>query len=416
MIVNKKKILFIQHATALGGSAMSLLYTLQGIRKIEGDNFQLIIALAKWTDTLATFYSEQGFEVIRTEWIDTYEHTQGVHYNLINPVGLFREICQQINLRKARKRTRNLINHIKPDIVHLNSVVLFGSAMEISKMGVPLVWHVREPSVNGLIRFRTKKIIKALSKLPDKCIFICNADKKSWGNPKNGVVIYNFIDFGKFNIKEPKKLEFSYCEIEKTFNVLFLGGMSRLKGTIIIIRAFALFRELNPDKKIKLIFAGGKYNEPLYLFYRIASFVLHLFALGTYTQMVEKQIEKLNLEKDIIRLPFEKNVEKIFSYSDVLVFPAIRPHFARPIIEAGAMKIPVVASDIDGVKELVIDGYNGFLCPKNKFECIAYKLNELVNNKQLASQLGENGYKISHEKYNADINVQLITDLYNKII
>lgn len=411
-----KKVLFIQHATAFGGSAMSLLYTLQGIRKMEGDNCKLVVALAKYMDTLATFYGSYGFEVVKADWIDTYEHTQLVSYSVLNPAGLLHELMQQFNNSKARRHTRALVEKIKPDIVHLNSVVLLGSAMELSAMGVPFVWHVREPSVNGLLGIRTRKIINALKTLPDRTIFICKADKKSWGDPENGSVVYNFIDFEKFNKTMKAKPEWNIDDSGNTFNVLFLGGMNKIKGTIVMMRAFAKFKELNPGKKLKLIFAGGKYTRPDYYIYKLATGILPRLGCGTYSQLVEKEIDRLQLEPDLIRLPFEKDVARLFSASNVLVFPSIRPHFARPVIEAGAMSLPVVGSPLGGVEELIDEGENGYLCAVHDHDAIAQKLNELFHHPDKRLLMGSNGRQKALAKYSQDVNIQQIIAIYYELL
>ena len=329
-----KKILYIQHASSFGGSAMSLLYTLQGLKKEFHKDYKIIIALAKWNQELSNFYTDYGFEVVKPKWIDTYEHSQAVSYNIFNPFGLFLEIKQQLNILKARRNTKILLESIKPDIVHLNSVVLLGSAIEINKMKIPLVWHVREHSTNGFMGLRRKRIIKSLIKFSNKIIFICNSDKISWGNPRNGIVIYNFIDFRKFDCTLKDNVN------KNEFNVLFLGGMNKIKGTNIMINAFSDFVKKNNDKNIFLIFAGGVYQKPQYIIYKIASKILPFICLNTYSSSVEKLIIDLNIEKNIIRLPFIKNVEQLYQIADVLVFPSTKPHFSRPIIEANNSSAP----------------------------------------------------------------------------
>ncbi len=411
-----KKVLFIQHATAFGGSAMSLLYTLQGIQKMEGERWRLVIALAKYSDTLALFYISHGFEVVNANWIDTYEHTQLVSYSVLNPGGLFKELRQRLNIRKARRNTRALIEKVKPDIVHLNSVVLLGAAMEINTMGIPLVWHVREPSVKGLFGRRRRKIIKALKTLPNRTIFICKADKKSWGDPENGTVVYNFIDFDKFNTTMKAKPEWGIDDSGSTFNVLFLGGMNKVKGTIVMMQAFAKLRELNPDEKFKLIFAGGKYDLPDYFIYKLATNILPRLGWGTYSQLVEKEIAMLGLEPDLIRLPFEKDVARLFSVSNVLVFPSIRPHFARPVIEAGAMSLPVIGSLLGGVEELIEEGENGYLCTIGDHTTIARQLFKLFQYPEIRLQMGAKGYNKALANYSQDVNIYQIIKIYNELV
>lgn len=410
-----KKVLFIQHATAFGGSAMSLLYTLQGIRKAEGESYKLVVALAKWTNVLDNFYSSYGFEVVQTEWIDTYEHTQAVSYSLFNPIGLFKEIKQNLNLLKARRNTRKLIEEVNPDIVHLNSIVLLGSAIEISQMGIPLVWHIREPSVKGLLGFRRNRIINTLKDLTFNLIFICKADKISWGNPLNGDVVYNFIDFENFKPIIHKNNNLQINKNDNMFFVLFLGGVNKIKGTIIMLKAFNLFKKNNPYSIVKLIFAGGKYEKPNYFIYKIITKILPFFGLGTYSQNVERVIKKLNLEEDLIRVPFINNVAELFSISDVLVFPSIRPHFARPIIEAGAMSLPVIGSDLGGVSELVQNGQNGYLTKPRDYVEIANRLNDLLNDQKKCRILGENGYQKAIKSFNQKNNVLHILRIYKNI-
>ena len=62
-------------------------------------------------------------------------------------------------------------------------------------------------------------------------------------------------------------------------------------------------------------------------------------------------------------LPFRPDPERLNAAADLVVFPSTLPHFARPVIEAGAMAVPVVASRLGGVEELVEDGMTGILVP-----------------------------------------------------
>ena len=84
--------------------------------------------------------------------------------------------------------------------------------------------------------------------------------------------------------------------------------------------------------------------------------------------------------------------------SHVIVFPATVGHFARPIIEAGFMKKPVVASKLPPLDELVIDGKTGYLvCPAD-INAWADKLYQLLNNTELRTSLGSqaNQFCITH--------------------
>lgn len=412
----KKKILFIQHATGFGGSAMSLLYTIQGIRKFANEQYEIIVALAKWTKPLSELYENSGFEVIKPDRIDTYEHTQLVKYKLWNPIHLVKEIIQKIRIRKARLNTESLIDRVKPDIVHLNSVVLVGSALAAKKKKIPLVWHVREPSVKGLFGLRRAIIKKYLRTLPDKVIFICNADRKSWGNPENGKVVYNFVDFAKFDFNMERPNEICGINIPKSdLNILFLGAVSRVKGGIYLIKAVNKLLVKYPNKKIYLLFPGGIYDAPKYFIYQIATIILPLFGQGTYAQKIEKEIGNSPRPDRFIKFRFIKNVAQLIAASDLVVFPSIRPHFARPIIEAGAMGKPIIGSRLGGVEELIQNNKNGFYVKSKSADELAKKLDYFLNNRDELSIMGMNGYQIAIQKFQAKENVISILNIYHSL-
>lgn len=411
-----KSLLFIQHASSFGGSAMSLLYTIQGIRVNAKEDFSITIALAKWNSDLANFYISNGFKVVDANWIDTYEHTQAVYYNILNPAGLIKEFIQRVKIIRARRRTRELILLVKPDIVHLNSVVLVGSAIEINSMKIPFVWHVREHAVEGLFNFRKNYLIALLKKLPNKVIFICEADKQSWGKPENSIVIYNFIDFEKFKPEFPNGYLTRTRQKDNQFNILFLGGVNKIKGTIVILKAISELKRIETKKTINLIFPGGKYELPDYLLYKVVSKILPIFGYGTYSQQVERLIVDLGLEENLTRLTFTKDVWLLYEKADVLVFPSIRPHFARPIIEAGAMYLPAIGSDIGGVRELITDGITGFLCRPCDHLDFASKMHLLSEEYELSIRLGANGYINSFEKFNQKVNIEKIIEIYKSLV
>ncbi|MBK5214518.1 MAG: glycosyltransferase family 4 protein [Flavobacteriaceae bacterium] len=407
------KILFIQHASGFGGSAMSLQYTLQGIKLYAGDKYKVVVALAKWTKPLSDFYEQAGFEVVKPDWIDTYEHTQGVHFNLLNPFHFFKEIIQSIRIKKALGNTEKLIDLVNPDIVHLNSVVLLGSAFAVKRKKIPLVWHVREPAVKGLFGFRRALIKKSLRTIPNKVIFICKADMESWGNPTNGMVIYNFVDFEKFDFNLIKSTQIEGVKIPTgDLNILFLGAVGRIKGGLYLIKAVNKLMENYPDKKIQLLFPGSIYDAPKYFIYKLVTTILPLFGQGTYAQKIEKEISNSPHPENFIKFRFVKDVPQLLASCDILVFPSIRPHFARPIIEAGAMSKPVVGSRLGGVEELILDNENGFLVKPKSVKEIETKLEYFLNHKVECKKMGEKGYAIAQNKYESKENVSAIIKVY----
>jgi glycosyltransferase involved in cell wall biosynthesis len=141
-----------------------------------------------------------------------------------------------------------------------------------------------------------------------------------------------------------------------------------------------------------------------------------MFGQGTYAQKIEKEINKSSHPESFIKFRFVKAVPLLFAASDVLVFPSIRPHFARPIIEAGAMAKPVIGSRLGGVEELIEEGKNGFFVnPKNVNE-IEERLEYFLNNKNEVNRMGQEGYNIALNKFQAKKNILIIIDVYKTLI
>jgi len=101
-------------------------------------------------------------------------------------------------------------------------------------------------------------------------------------------------------------------------------------------------------------------------------------------------------------LPYERTVE-VISKSIALVLPSIWPEpFGRIILEAMGCGKPVIATDIGGPPELVIDGHNGMLVPPRDSAKLAEKICYLIENPEQAERMGNNGFNMVSERFNSD--------------
>ena len=412
-----KKIVYIQHASEFGGSVMSLFYILEGFKKYYKDEIRPIVVFSKKNKHIENFYQKNGYATKFFSTIYTYEHTQALVYNLYNIFSLYKELLQLFNLIRSYNRTIKIIEELKPDIVHLNSIVLLGSAIALKRKNIPFIWHVREHSKKGIFGLRRFIIKKIISKSNSRLIFISNSDRASWGNPINSEVIYNFVDFNKFDYNLAKKSLIGGVKIpENGFKILFLGGVNKIKGTIYLIKAISELQRKYKIDDVILLFAGGNYVMPNSIFYKFIRYILPFFNMHTYSQQIDNEILKSKFPSNFIKLPFINNVEDLFIDSDLLIFPSIRPHFARPIMEAMVMKKPVIGSNLEGVKELIINDFNGILItPKSHLEIMNSVL-FCKNNPIKCKEFGENGYDFAKNKFQDFIAINAIYNEYIKIL
>src|SRR5207245_4741751 len=91
---------------------------------------------------------------------------------------------------------------------------------------------------------------------------------------------------------------------------------------------------------------------------------------------------------------------------DLLVWPASVSPFALPIVEAGAMARPVVASDFPSSRELVRPGETGLLVPHNEPRSLADAILRILRNPEEGQRMGDAGYRLARERYDAQANTK----------
>jgi glycosyltransferase involved in cell wall biosynthesis len=124
--------------------------------------------------------------------------------------------------------------------------------------------------------------------------------------------------------------------------------------------------------------------------------------------------DKLRLN-NIIFPGTKTDVKNIFKQTDLFVLPSLEEGSSSiALLEAMAAGIPVIASDIDGIKEDIESGKNGFLFqPKSPYEMAALIL-MLLKNKELAKKIGHEGKKFVLEKYDEKITQKSLKNFLNK--
>ncbi len=97
-----------------------------------------------------------------------------------------------------------------------------------------------------------------------------------------------------------------------------------------------------------------------------------------------------------------ENVVPYYAAMDILTLPSLREGFGLTLIEAAAMGLPTVASNITGCKDAVIDGVTGTLVPANDAEALFSALVELLDNPELRKKYGQAGKKMTNELFSED--------------
>lgn len=418
----KKKIVFVHHGKIIGGAPVSLRNTLLEVKKVS--DFELSVLCAH--ENMCSFFKD----------------STGIEAKVIsNPGLIFGRVligwASILNIRTLKNTILDLlllpIRVIKQyrvlkrehaDIVHLNSSILYSTAIAAKLARIKVVWHIREVLVGSKYNLKKKLAGWLIRKLADQVICISPVEAKSLGkNTKNNVnVVYNFIDLSKFSYDdidvESEKEKLGIPKDEKV--VISLGGVSFRKGAYEIVSSCKYLPSF-----YTVLLAGpplveiSKKQIDMFisnLLLRIEDIFVKIGIKRCYSYLYEfrvwQAVDNMKANRPMFTGKLE-NVVPLIAVADVLVFAGRTPHFPRPVYEAWAMKKPVVVYDMEGVSENISDGVDGIIVKKNDARSLAEAVQSILSSDKLAAEMGRHGYTKAINTFDSRKNIKQIIDVYN---
>ena len=207
----------------------------------------------------------------------------------------------------------------------------------------------------------------------------------------------NGINIAVFNpdlISNIKKDELrDSLNIKKTDYVfIFLGRIVTDKGINELIKAFSKLNNKHSNTKLLLV---GTYEEDLDPLDKIT-------------------ISEIKENKNIIVTGWQADVIPYFSISNVLVFPSYREGFPNVVMQAGAMGLPSIVTDINGCNEIIIEGVNGTIIPVKNSNILHEKMLSFYLEKA-SNYSAENCRQIIVDRYRQDFIWKQILEEYNSL-
>ncbi|KDE70739.1 glycosyl transferase [Fusobacterium necrophorum DAB] len=144
---------------------------------------------------------------------------------------------------------------------------------------------------------------------------------------------------------------------------------------------------------------------------------VHIYGKGSLENSLKNLAQNLGLGNKIKFLGYINNVEVPLAINKMHIFvvPSISESFGVAAVEAMACEIPVIVSDAEGLKEVVINEKTGFVVPKKNEKAIADKLKLLLEDENLEKKFGENARKHVLKLYSWENSVDIMIELYKKI-
>ena len=137
---------------------------------------------------------------------------------------------------------------------------------------------------------------------------------------------------------------------------------------------------------------------------------------GPERQKVELMVDELGLRRNVLLTGYRRDVLNLLRCSDLLVLCSEIESAPLTLLEGMSSGLPVIATDVGGIPEIVADGRNGFLVPQNSPGALAEKILELDSDKELRLKMGEEARRTVLERFTAEKVVPEYEEIYGRVV
>lgn len=387
-----RRILYCEQNTdgTVGGSYYSLLYLTGGIDHARYRPFVVF----HFDHVLVPHYREAGCEVA------ILPKPAPVAFPVGGPIRLAQKGANVARtlLAPAWRNYRFLARN-RIDLVHLNNSILYNHDWMIAALlrGIPCITHER--GINDRFPPLARRMARSLSAVV--CISDAVRDNMlSRGvRGKRIVRIHNGIDPASVRPARPPEEVRRSLGIGAGDRVIgVVGNIKRWKGQETAVLAMARLRDRHPGLRCLLVGQVGAADRE-------------------YGERIERMIGSEGLEGRVILTGFQENVADFVNVMEIVLHTSIDPEpFGRVLLEAMALRKPVIGTGIGAVPEIVLDGETGLLVPPGDPSALAAALGRLLDDPATARRWGVDGFQRLNESFRIEKNIEETEALYREIL
>lgn len=203
------------------------------------------------------------------------------------------------------------------------------------------------------------------------------------------------VDMEKFSRRTEVEDMAKGIKTEGIFTFIFVGRIVGDKGINELVSAFAELHKKYKKTRLLLVGRFEKELDPL-------------------------KAETLNVidKHTSIELLGPKYGDELLAYyaaSDCFVFPSYREGFPNTVMEAGAMGLPSIVTDINGSREIIMDGKNGVIIPSKDVEALYHAMEEMITNSDKTKEYADNAREMIASRFERGFVCKCLYDFYEEI-
>jgi glycosyltransferase involved in cell wall biosynthesis len=212
-------------------------------------------------------------------------------------------------------------------------------------------------------------------------------------------VIYPPVDLDRFNPGVPagrQRAEFGVGVGEPCFGIF--GSLLEWKGQHVFLKAARLVMDEVPSARAFVIGEPPERGQ-------------------AYRDELRRLAHDLGIADRVVFTGFREDVPELMQLLRVIVHASVTPEpFGRVIAEAMAMGKPVVATDAGGPREIIQDGFDGYLVPPEQPEAMARVITRLLTDTAHAEQVGRRARRTVEARFSAEAHARLVEQVYADVL
>lgn len=288
---------------------------------------------------------------------------------------------------------------------HIPSLLSLACVLEARKKGVPSIAtnHLLSETFSRNLFFDSTKfnnffykIVNSFYNLVD--LVLCPSiyglkTLRKYGLKPRALVLSNGIELSKFNPNlDHAQFDREFGLNEENKKILYVGRLMEEKGLDVLLRAYSIVEDKMPDTNLIIVGKG------------------HLQA------SLEDQASKLGLE-NVIFTGFisDSLLKQAYAASDLFVLPSYAEIQPLVLLEALAMGLPAIGTNVGGVPEMIIEGQNGYVLEPGDHEGLAERTIRILNDDKLREEFSRNSLRMARS-HDIDKSADKLERLYSKLV
>ena len=326
--------------------------------------------------------------------------TDGEMINRLTQMGI---VCHVLDTQrpfdlKIQNKIIQLIKDEKIQLIHAHgsraaSNILF----PCWKLKIPYIYTVHGWSFHDdqsyLIKYLRSLSEKIICSLAYQVICVSQSNKDTGEDVfglKNATIIENGINLDRFNPNIPHKdLRKLFGYAPSDFVVGFIARCTKQKNPLIFLESLVKAHELNSS--IKGLFIGE----------------------GDMDMEVNEYIKMHQMEHFLFRSSFRTDVPDLLNAIDAYCLPSLWEGLSIALLEAMAMKKPIIATPTDGTREIIQNGENGIVVPFNNTSALTDAFLSLANSSMKCKLYGQSAQSLIEKRFNARRVAEMVAQIYD---